>query len=43
MRFIQPALQRAGFIRTIIETLSQLASVSLTATDGSTRNEALNA
>jgi hypothetical protein len=28
MRFIQPALQHAGFIRTIIETLRQSASVS---------------
>ena len=28
MRFIQPPLQRAGVIRTIIETLRQLASVS---------------
>jgi hypothetical protein len=31
MRFIQPALQRAGFIRAIIETLRQSASVSFTA------------
>jgi hypothetical protein len=30
MRFIQLALQRAGFIRTIIETLRRSASVSLT-------------
>src|SRR5262245_35265606 len=31
MRFIQPALRRAGFIRTIIETSRQSASVSFTA------------
>jgi hypothetical protein len=30
MRFIQPALQRARFIRAIIETLRQSASLSLT-------------
>ena len=38
------ALQRGGFIRTIIETLRQSGSVSLTDdTDGPTRNEAVKA
>jgi hypothetical protein len=44
MRFIRLALQRAGFIRTIIETFRQSAASRLSSdVDASTREEAVNA